>query len=88
MAHHTATSRVSVTTSGVLLAAASPERLGVTIKNTDATNPIYIQETNPATAATGFPLLAGESMTKTYDGAIYAISTGGTVAVAVDDESD
>jgi hypothetical protein len=57
----------------------------IVIENLDATNPVYLGPST-VTSSTGTKLVAGGSITRNVVGndSEFAISTGGTVAVAVE----
>ena len=77
-----------VTTSSALLFTGGSNTTSVTIQNLDATNPIYIKN-SAVSSTTGYRIAAGQSFTldsqmvTSVSTTIYAISTGGTVRVAV-----
>ena len=78
----------SVLVSSTLVVAANANRIKVRIINT-TTNPLWIGPTNPATVGNGayIPGIAGYPWTTRYEGALYAIATGGTALVTVDEEA-
>ena len=78
----------SVLVSSTLVIAANANRIKVRIINT-TTNPLWIGPTNPATVGNGayIPGIAGYPWTTRYEGALYAIATGGTALVTVDEEA-
>lgn len=81
--------QVSVGTgASVLLLAARTGRSVALITNADSTNPIYIGTTAGVTSSTGHPLKAGLSLSVSYTGALYAISTGGTVVTGASEIYD
>lgn len=75
-----ATGQGSVTTTAVQLVAARTGRRTVTVENT-GTTPVYLGGSG-VTSTTGFllPGVAGASLTISFSGALYAVSTG-TAAV-------
>lgn len=78
--------QVTVTTSAVALSAAETDNRGgesVLVKNTDATNPVYLGASG-VTTGTGYKLAAGEAVSFDLDmgEALYAVS-GGSVVVGV-----
>ena len=80
--------QVSVLVTNTTVIAANVNRIKVRIINTSA-NPVWIGPTNPATTANGayIPGIPGYPWSTRYEGALYAISTGGTALVTVDEES-
>ena len=78
----------SVLVSSTSVIAANANRIKVRIINT-STNPLWIGPTNPATVGNGayIPGIAGYPWTTRYEGALYAIATGGTALVTVDEEA-
>lgn len=57
-------------------------RKGVTLKNIDPTNTIYVSSTSPATTANSFPLAPGEFLNSQSTTALYAIAGAGTPILA------
>lgn len=79
--------QVTVTTSAVALSSAETDSRGgesVAVKNTDATNAVYVGGTSGVTTSTGYKLGAGEVLALDLDmgESLYAISAG-SVVVAV-----
>ena len=75
---------VSVPTTGAVQldnAAGLTQQQQLIIRNTDATNPIYLGGSG-VTSTTGFPLAAGQQITITRE-PIYARATGAAVTVAL-----
>ena len=68
---------------GTLLLAKSStrSRSDTTILNTDATNTVYIGNMG-LDNTNGYPLAPGTSITRRFNGDIYAIAVGGSVNVA------
>lgn len=84
------TGQVSIATSSpaTLIKAANGFRYSITVKNTDASNPVFLGGTSGVTAATGHELAAGDAITFTnYASALYAIATGAAVTVTYAEES-
>jgi hypothetical protein len=79
------TGQVSVATSSTLIRAANASRRAITIRNMDATNPIYVKGASGA-ASTDFLLKAGESKEFSFYGDVYAIATGATVVACYEEE--
>ena len=77
---------VSIATSSTTLLAARSKRVRAVIKNTDATNPIYLNTTGGTATTSDFPLKAGESVELRSTTAITAIATGSTVSAAYIEE--
>jgi hypothetical protein len=84
------TNTVSIPTAagGALIVAGDSYRRRVIIVNNDPANPIYISYGNVPTVATGFPVLAGESITLETQKNLYAIATGAAVSVSYITEDD
>ena len=76
------------TGASVQLLGSTPSRRVALITNSDATNKIFIGGTSGVTSGTGHPVAAGTSMSISYAGALWAISTGGTVLVGASEIYD
>jgi len=76
--------QVTVTTSAVALSAAETDSRGgesVAVKNTDASNAVYLGGSSSVTTGTGYKLGAGEVLSVDLDmgESLYAISAGSVV---------
>lgn len=72
--------RGNVTNAAAQFVAARPGRRQLSIKNRDTANAIYIGFANTVTAANGYELTAGETLTLLeFDGAIFAIASVASV---------
>ena len=72
------TSQVTTGTAAQVLAA-NPSRLGLVLKNADATNAIAIGSSSSVTALNGFVLKGGEQLImETYAGPVFAIAVAST----------
>ena len=71
------TNQVTVTGSATQIVPAYSSRSGIVIVNTGATT-VYIGETAAVTTATGFPVIAGTSVSFSTTGAVYGITSGGS----------
>ena len=80
--------QASVLVSSTTVIAANANRIKVRVINT-STNPLWIGPTTPATIGNGayIPGIAGYPWSTRYEGALYAIATGGTALITVDEES-
>ena len=80
--------QASVLVTSTPVIAANANRIKCRVINT-STNPLWIGPTNPATVGNGayIPGIAGYPWTTRYEGALFAIATGGTALVTVDEES-
>ncbi len=78
--------QVSVSTTGVLVAARTGRR-SVIVKNTDTATTIYIGPSG-VSSSTGMPLKAGESTSVNTSAVLHAVSASGTVTVAYVEEYD
>jgi hypothetical protein len=80
--------QASVLVTNTTVIGANTKRAKVRVINT-STNPLWIGPTNPATIGNGayIPGIAGYPWSTRYEGALYAIATGGTALVTVDEES-
>lgn len=75
------------TANGALIIAANANRFTVTIKNTDASNPVAIAQTGAGTA-TGHQLAAQDAVTfSNYTGPLYGVATGAAVVVSYAEEA-
>ena len=79
---------VPTTAGGISVIAANPNRMRVRVITT-STNPVWISTNSTPTAANGayIPGIAGYPWVSRFEGALYAISTGGTALVTVDEEA-
>jgi len=80
--------QVTVTTGGGTLIAANANRLKLRIINT-STNPVYISTNATPSTTNGFYLagIVGYMLPTHFTGALYAISTGGSALVTLDEEA-
>lgn len=76
---------VATTAGGTSIVASRATRKSVSIRNTDTTNPVYLGASG-LTAATGFLLKAGESITLQNTTAIFGLATGSAVTVCAFEE--
>lgn len=72
---------VSVGTSATLLRAANSGRSSLLLKNTHATNILYLGDTSSVSTGNGFPIGAGESILVPTKGAVYGIASGASTDV-------
>ena len=79
--------QITVTNTATQLVPQNPGRQSILIENTDGARTVYIG-TQGVTAATGFPLLAGQVLKMYEIPAIYAITASGSAVVAVLEESN
>ena len=79
------TTKAGNATAQIFLAGTFNDPVPILIENQDATNPVYLGPST-VTSSTGTKLGAGASITRNVVGndSEYAISTGGTVVVAVE----
>jgi hypothetical protein len=79
------TTKQGSATAQIYMAGTVNDPVPIIIENLDASNPIYLGPSN-VTSSTGTKVAAGGSITRNVVGndSEYAISTGGTVAVAVE----
>ena len=86
--HNVTQVSVPTTAGGIAIIAANPNRIKVRVINT-STNPVWIGPNSTPTTGNGafIPGIAGYPWTSRYEGALYAISTGGTALVTVDEEA-
>ena len=85
-ANNSITQVTATTTSGALAVARSTRR-SVTLNNTSTTITAYYGS-GTVTSANGFALAPGQSISKTWVGAINVISASSTAVIDVDDEYD
>lgn len=71
------TGQTTVTGTATLIYAAYPSRSGIVLTNTGGTT-TYIGENSGVTTVTGYPLVAGASVSFQTTGAIYGITGGGS----------
>ena len=72
----------TVTTSATnVLPTIYPGQRGWILRNTDATNPIYIGADASTTSSTGFLVKAGETISLPLKTGLWMISTGGSVNI-------
>ena len=76
--------RVAVGTTATQVDAGNRSRAGILVKPIDGT--VYVGDSAAVTAATGFPLAAGEGLELTNVEAVWAVAGSGTVDVAVIEE--
>lgn len=78
--------QVDVNTSADLIIAANVDRKNLRLKALDGT--VYLGDGSGVTTSTGYPLGVGEELPgSAYIGDVYGITAGGTVTVAVWEES-
>jgi len=83
MASAFATAQASIGTSSALLVAGRTLRRQVVIRNTHASNTLYVGPTSGVTTANGHSIAAGGSLTLDTDAAIYAIASAVSTTVTV-----
>jgi len=78
-------STVDIGATSSLLLAANDTRASVTLKNTHATQTIFIAGANPATSANGFALAPASAQLITLEttSALYAIASGATTPIEI-----
>jgi len=79
---------VPTTAGGIIVIAANANRIKLRVTNT-TTNPVWITTNSTPTTGNGdyIPGIAGYPWISRFEGALYAISTGGTALVTVYEES-
>jgi hypothetical protein len=79
---------VPTTAGGIIVIAANANRIKLRVTNT-TTNPVWITTNSTPTTGNGdyIPGIAGYPWISRFEGALYAISTGGAALVTVYEES-